>query len=288
MTDFVSFARAHGVEIDHLYESEKIKRCGTTDKPRSKNGAYFWDGRRGWVQNWTEAGTVIWYADPNAKPWSPEEKRAWVNKWKTSLAEQDKVYGVAAQKAVKMLNAAKSEKHVYLHAKGFPDAKGLVLEDRLLIPMRNATTNNVQGLQHIFYNAVERKYEKKMLNGMRAKGAVFRMGAEDALETFLVEGYATGLSLLAALRSIGLKAAVVVCFSANNLAHVAPMIKGRVMVFADNDESGVGQEVAEQTGLAWGMSDTVGFDANDLHQKHGLFAVCKIIMEIRGKLLTSA
>ena len=43
---FIDFARAHGVEInpDRLFASERIRRCGTVDKPRSTNGAYFWDG----------------------------------------------------------------------------------------------------------------------------------------------------------------------------------------------------------------------------------------------------
>ena len=43
---FVDFARAHGIEIDpsKLYPGEKIKRCGTTDKPNGTAGAYFWDG----------------------------------------------------------------------------------------------------------------------------------------------------------------------------------------------------------------------------------------------------
>ena len=44
---FIAFARAHGVEIDasKLDDSGKLRRCGTTDHPRSKNGAYVWDGR---------------------------------------------------------------------------------------------------------------------------------------------------------------------------------------------------------------------------------------------------
>ena len=46
---FIDFARAHGVEIDpnRLYPSDRIKRCGTVERPRSGNGAYFYDGQRG-------------------------------------------------------------------------------------------------------------------------------------------------------------------------------------------------------------------------------------------------
>ena len=59
--NFIDFARAHGVEIDpsKLYASERIKRCGTTDKPKGTNGAYFWDGARGWVFNWASTPVAL-------------------------------------------------------------------------------------------------------------------------------------------------------------------------------------------------------------------------------------
>ena len=72
MSNFIDFARAHGLEIDpgRLYPSDKIRRCGTVEKPRSGNGAYFYDGQRGWVFDWSGAAQTIWYNDPNAKPWT--------------------------------------------------------------------------------------------------------------------------------------------------------------------------------------------------------------------------
>ena len=280
---FITFARAHGVEIDpsRFYESDKIKRCGTVDKPNGNNGAYTWDGERGWVQNWADGGKVQWYDNPNAKPLTQQEKQAFVLKRQSSAKEQEEKYVTASIKATGMLRAAKHGLHNYLFLKGFPEGKGLILEERLLIPMRNAQTNSVQGLQYIWWNTESRKYEKKMLAGMKAKNAVFKMGQEDAQETFLVEGYATGLSLISALRSIGLKASVVVCFSANNLVQVAPMLNGKKIVFADNDLSGIGQKSAEATGLPWCMSDLVGEDANDVHKNRGIFALTKIIMKVR-------
>ena len=59
---FIDFARSHGVEIDpsRLYPSDRIKRCGTVDKPKSTNGAYFYDGQRGWVFNWAGEAKVNW------------------------------------------------------------------------------------------------------------------------------------------------------------------------------------------------------------------------------------
>lgn len=287
---FIDFARAHGVEIDpaRFYSSERIHRCGTVEKPRSNNGAWFWDGQRGWVMDWSGDARTVWFQDPNARPWTDQEKRDWMLKRQTANAQKDNAYELAAQRADVILRSAKMGEHPYLTIKGFPDMKGLVLDDKLLIPMRNVVTNKLQGYQEIWWDAPNMRYEKKMLHGMRARNAVLYMGDRAATEAWLVEGYATGLSLHAALRSVGLKASVVICFSASNLVAVADQIKGKRFIYADNDKSETGAKSAEQTGLPWTMSDTVGYDANDDHKKTGLFSVVKKIMDLRSGVLTKA
>jgi len=279
---FIDFARAHGVEIDYskLYASERIKRTGTVTKPKSGNGAYFWNGERGWVFDWSGEAKVIWYNDPNAKPWTDDEKRAWAAKRKEQQSEQQKSYDRVAQQADVVLRTAKRETHPYLKIKGFMKEEGLVINEKLLVPMRNVVTNKLQGYQSIYWDAEQRKYEKKMLTGMRAKNAVFVIGDRSASEFWLVEGYATGLSVHLALRSCGMNSAVVVCFSATNLIQVAEQLNGRKFVFADNDESGTGQKAAEATGCPWVMADKVGCDANDLHHDEGIFAVVGKIMGV--------
>jgi putative DNA primase/helicase len=287
---FILFARAHGLDIEpsKFFPADRIRRCGTIEKPRSGNGAYFWDGQRGWVMDWSGEARVIWFEDPNAVPWTDEQKREWMDKRKKVNATRDTGYDNASKKAYTVLNAAKHTKHDYLHLKGFPDLEGLVLEGELLVPMRNVVTNNLQGYQRIFWDAETRKWEKKMLLGMQARNAVMFMGDRKAQEAWLCEGYATGLSIHAALRSVGLKASVVVCFSASNMVAVADQIKGQRFIFADNDESKTGEEFANKTGLPWTIADTVGFDANDLHKKNGLFAVMAKIMALRSKNLQMA
>ena len=284
MMDFISFARAHGVEIDpsRLYASERIKRCGTTDKPSGTNGAYFWDGERGWVFNWSAEAKVQWWNDPKAKAWTEAEKAEWRAKRMAADRQKEGDQAQAARRAAEMLRSAKPDVHNYLHLKGFPEEQGFVAADgALLIPMRSFATNDLQGVQVVRWNEEARKYEKKMNPGMKAKGAVFRLGDKFAPEVFLCEGYATGLSIQAALRSVGLRAGVLVCFSAVNLVHIAPMVKARCFVFADNDESGTGEKAAAYTGLPFCMADEVGWDANDLHMKRGLMAVSQKLMEAR-------
>jgi putative DNA primase/helicase len=46
---------------------------------------------------------------------------------------------------------------------------------------------------------------------------------------------------------------------------------GKGYVVADNDASGTGERVAKEIGWEYWMSDMVGEDANDAHQRLGSF-----------------
>lgn len=280
---FVTFARAHGLEIGDLVARDRIQRCGTVDKPRSKNGAFFFDGSRGWVFNWSGEARTQWYDDPNATPWTEEEKRAWAVKRRMAAVEQERKYENAALRAAVLLRSTVPGTHDYLIRKGLPKIDGLVLpEGELLVPMRNLGTNELQGAQIIRWLPDEVKWEKKMVPGMRAKGAVLRLGPKHAAETILCEGYATGLSIELAARQLRLNVSVLVCFSDSNMVHVAGLLtKGKRLVFADNDASGAGERAAQATGLPYCMSEIEGEDANDLHVRAGLMAVCSLLMKAR-------
>lgn len=282
---FTNFARAHGVEIGDLIVSDRIRRCATADKPRSKNGAYFWDGARGWVFNWSGEARTQWYEDPSAKPWTDAEKREWAMKRQQMAAQAERKNENAALHAAMLMRSAIPSRHDYLARKGFPELQGLVLPDgTLMVPMRNFGTNELQGAQLIRWLPEEVKWEKKMVPGMKAKGAVLRLG-KPARETFLCEGYATGLSIELAARSAGLGAAVLVAFSDSNMAYVAPMVKGRAFVFADNDKSEAGEKAARATGLPYCISEIEGEDANDLMVRAGLMAVSQKLMEVRRRVV---
>lgn len=283
---FVQFARAHGVEIGDLIASDRIRRCPTVEKPRSTNGAYFWDGSRGWAFAWDGEAKVQWYEDPSAQPWTESEKRAWAAKRQSMAADQERKYENATLRAAVMLRSTKPDFHDYLARKKLGDVRGLVLpEGELFVPMRNLSSNDLQGAQIIKWIPAEMRWEKKMLPGMRAKGAVLRLGPKTAHELCLCEGYATGLSIELAARQVRLSAAVLVCFSDSNMVHVAGLLKEsrlRRYVFADNDKSEAGERAAKETGLPYCMSDKVGEDANDLHANSGLMAVQALLMRARS------
>lgn len=283
MMRFEDFARAHGLLIDSVYPSDRIQRCATSEHPHKKNGAFSWDGVRGFIWNWADEAKAIWFNDPTQKPLSDAEKKAYIQRKLGDRAEVDKRYKNAAIAAQMMLRDAEIKEHQYLIYKGFDSEHGFVSGIELLIPMRNVLTNELQTLQRIYWIAEERRYEKKMLSGGRAKGAVFVLGSKNAHESILCEGYATGLSIKKAAESIGLKLSVIVCFSDSNMVYVASQIKTKCFVFADNDKSKAGENAAIKTGLSYVMADEVGQDANDLMLSHGLFAVSQKLMEVRAK-----
>lgn len=279
---FSDFAQVHGLLIRDLYPSQRIQRCPTANKPTQKNGAYSWDGERGWVFAWDGDATIHFYGSTD-RPWTEQEKTEWKRRRDAEMAGKVRQQRKAAETAQSMIIQAKVDVHGYLTLKGFPTERGLVRDDVLLVPMRSFETGALQTVQQIAWDESTRKWEKKMLFGGKAKGAIYRIGSKTAPETFLCEGYATGLSIALALRSAGSDGAVLVCFSTGNIEHVAPQVKGSKYIYADNDASKAGEAAAIKTGVPYCMSDTVGNDANDDHQKAGIFSVIRKLMEVRRK-----
>ena len=289
---FLAFADQHGLAIRELRDDGRIHRCPTSDKPRSDNGAYAFDGRRGWIQNWAEQSTVIWFDDPHAPKWNDAERAQWCQRQVDNARERAQRAAKAAQEAVNLLGLAELvmpraaqawrpgrpaveaiDAHPYLVRKGFPAEPGLVLDGDLLVAMNPVGDyGRLIGVQRIKPDG-----DKKFLAGQRAKGAVYRMGSGRAKETWLVEGYVTGLSVRDALRRLYRSADIVVCFSAGNLSHVASIGVG-THIMADNDESKAGEHAAIQTGLPYTMPATVGMDANDVHCAGGIEAVIELVM----------
>lgn len=276
--NFSQFAAIHGLLIRDLHPSERIRRCATEKHPNQKNGAYLFTGDRGWCQDWSTGEPVQWWQGKESKEWTDAEKREWASQQR--IREKARIQGceAAAKKADHMLSECEIGAHMYLKSKQLPDVAGMIAPDgALLIPMRECATNRLLGLQAIAWDDEAQAFSKKFLPGMRAKGAVFRIGS--GLQSILCEGYATGLSIHAAVQRLKFNAAVMCCFSASNIVQVAKTHGNFVM--ADNDKSNTGELAAIQTGLPWLMPDTVGDDWNDVHAKSGLMGLCKAVMELR-------
>ena len=171
----------------------------------------------------------------------------------------------AVREAERLMRAATYLPHPYLESKGFSEECGLVHQGKLIIPMRHYQTNALQSAQ-----LIDADGSKKFLPGGKAGGAVFVLdGGRRARWRVYCEGFATALSIRAAMKALYQTAEVVVCFSAGNMPKVITR-KENAFVVADNDASGTGEHYAKECGLWWWMPSEVGADANDAMQKYGL------------------
>ena len=209
--------------------------------------------------------------EPVPREPTPEEKRRSAERRQREERRRRAVEERQAKKAAHILSLCEYTTHPYLARKGFPDAKGLVHDGDLIIPMRHYRTNAIQS-----YQAIRPDGSKRFLAGGRASWAVFRL--RDRQPYWYVEGYATGLSVKEALGYLYRHDQVVVCFSAGNIPKVS-LSSRRSMVIADNDESGAGERAAQQTGLPYWMPPEPGTDANDFALEHG---IGRLAVELRG------
>ena len=261
---FQDFAAAHGLIVEHV-EYGRWARVKTTDKPSRKNGAYLHRGEVAFVQNHATMGEpATWFpdADSDIRIDSAAIARRCAEAARAMQAGRQK----AANKAGWIIRQCSLEKHAYLDSKGFPDELGNVWQREgeqptLCIPMRVA--GQIVGVQKITTEG-----EKRFLFGQRCDGAEYVI--DNKGRDFFCEGYATGLSLRAALSALKMRYRIHVCFSAHNLAKMAGACSGGIVV-ADNDASGAGKAAALKSGRSWIMSATAGEDANDWHQRIGTF-----------------
>lgn len=288
MNDFVSFMRAHGLRPksrDPIPDG-RWHRVPTDSKPRRANGAYLWDGVRGVVRDWaTMTDYASFRPDGSFERVPMRDYREMRRKAAEEEAERHKKAAAEAARIVKaatLLTPGPAVQwkpwrpgrdavlaHPYLIKKSLPTTACLVYEGQIVVPMR------LDGSHHrdlVNVQKISADGEKRFLTGGRAKGAVHHIGPARAREVWLVEGVATGWSLVQALKGLYRDAAVVVCFSAGNLKY-----RGATHVMADNDASGAGQEAAKATGLPWVMPPEVGMDANDLHARDGLAALQRLV-----------
>ena len=246
------------------------------------------------------------------------------------------------------LRAAPRATHPYLESKGFPELTGFVdcirfrRKERpdappdpgvvewnipdgensrfvLLVPMRTQYGRRLEDVRSL--QMIEADGQKWFLPGASAAGTVHRLGGWSR-DVYVVEGFATGLSVAKALRDVlrDRESQVLVAFSAYGTFRVASDVaptwrKGKVMVIADHDswscsapnevcdyrwtgrwpqvrcpECGrenpvkpAGERYARQTGLPWWMAPDEGADANDYHLDRGLDALAAQMRGLRGQ-----
>ncbi|CAN5210004.1 hypothetical protein BH10PSE6_BH10PSE6_11430 [soil metagenome] len=275
--NFRETAESIGCRLSSIIEDDRIHRCATELHPKKRNGSYRTDGRRGWIKNWETGETVTWHEARPGRHRMPPQPLPSLDRRR---AEEAATAKWAADVARYRIKAATITTHPYLERKGFPKAVGLVHDGLLLVPARIG--NEVVSLQEIAADGTKRN-----LPGGRMSGASFTLGTggSGGLE-ILCEGYATGLSIKAALAGLCLPARVTCCFSASNLATVAET-RRHALVVADHDRPiaqfgglGTSEFYASRTGLPWVMPPDEGTDANDLHRAAGLPALQMLLLDL--------
>ena len=259
---FLDFCRAHGILIDREPPIGVWRRYPTEDHPAKRNGAVKFMGDAAFVQNHaTDTEISVWKAEGDTVI-DRERIRRIAQQADRDIREKQEQ---AAKKAAAILHNCQIGFHPYLEKKGFKEEQGNIWkhEDELLLAIPMRVGHRLVGCQIISEDGT-----KKFLFGQRTSEAAFTF--DNHGPHILCEGYATALSIKAAMKALKRRYTLHVCFSAGNMKKVAATLQGGYVV-ADNDASRTGQNTAEQIGWPYWMPDTVGMDANDVHQRDGLF-----------------
>jgi putative DNA primase/helicase len=259
--EFISFCRAHGILIDIPPPIGVWRRYPTDDHPRKRNGAVKFMGDHGFVQNHaTDTEVSLWQTETPIKV----DRKKIARDMREADAKRMADQADAVKRAAFILSQTVLGKHEYLNSKGFIDAEDMIWghegKKTLVVPMR--VNGSLVGCQ-----LIELDGSKKFLYGQRTSNAELIIDNKGV--HILCEGYATALSIQAALKKMSRRYTIHVCFSVGNMKKVAQGLPDGLLI-ADNDQSGTGERVAKEIGWKYWMSDVVGEDANDTHQRIGV------------------
>lgn len=261
------FARSCGILLDSMPPIGYWKRYPTADHPKKRNGAIKFMGEYALIQNWATDSEVSIWKDENST-FDPAKARKAAADAARKIREGQEA---AAKKAGWILHQTIQAKHPYLQAKGFDEYSNVwSTEDGniLVIPMRIG--NRLMGCQLIKEDGT-----KKFLYGQRTSNAEFVF--DNKGEHILCEGYATALSIRAALMAMKRRYTLHVCFSAGNMEKIAATLPGGFVV-ADNDASQTGENTAKRIGWSYYLPPNQGEDFNDFHKRVGLFKASQALV----------
>lgn len=305
---FAECLRAAGLEVEAVQADGLLHRCGTTDRPRRKDGAYkaFLDAPASiWWKNWRTGDEGTWTARPEKELTTAQRKalheRLAAAKADTK-AEQERRWKAAATLAASIWNRSRTagDDHPYLQRKEVPAIGLRQTEDgRLIVPVLSQS-GRIQSLQFILSEKPVVGTDKFFLKSGKTSGGFFSIPAKNGTKDgplLIAEGYATGASL-----HLATGYAVLIAFNAGNLEAVARTARARypnreILLCADNDCETIkpdgspwnpGREAASSAAQAVGGKlavcpphDGRATDFNDLHRLRSLEAVRAVIASAR-------
>lgn len=287
-----------GLSPGEIVPDGKIRRRGTSDRPRSDNGWFvlFADPLAGAFGDWSTGLSEKWSNGRSIDP------RFWENisgeiarQKKERKAAEERKHEEAAQGAKSILEGLPhaDASNPYLTRKGVKPCPGLKMDgSELVVPVLGRDKKPIS-LQRIAPDGT-----KRFLSGARVAGGFFSIRGKDDAPLYICEGVATGLSVHEAT-----EATVICAFSAGNLKAVAQIARRKypkraIMVVGDNDQH-TEQETGQNPGLkaaneaAKAVKAKVvepGFngDFNDYHQLEGIKATRELLLSVEPKTHFSA
>jgi phage/plasmid primase-like uncharacterized protein len=278
MNDLLNAIRASGINPPTHINQHGITRFATTGKEKSGWVSLFIDGKGACYGDWKSGEQHVWFADGFRSSENDYEREQAIEKAKE---ERDFAYSNAAFNAQELYaKLPHALDHDYLTRKNVKSHAALRIYDgKLVIPVYGVG-GEIQSLQYISTDGTKRFY-----TGGKMQGGYFTIG-EPSDMVIIAEGFATAMTIHEATAQC-----VVVAFNAGNLKPVCDMVrsqyKGRVIICADNDASGVGIEKANKCGVEVIHSPIVGEDFNDMAKRAGISAVADFIIGQKQNLFVS-
>lgn len=220
---------------------------------------------------WRAGIECNWRAD-TGRDYTPAEEMAHAKRMAEAKAKRDAAKKAEQDKSSETVTeiweraGIASPDHPYLRKKGInPNGARIAQDGRLITPLCDSD-GAIKSIQYIDHTG-KKLYHK----GGATKGFYYQIGAiENSDRIYIGEGFATAATIHEATNK-----PCIAAYSASNLIPVTEKIKQlypdiKIIIVADHDKHGVGQESAEKAAQLYGAQVVLppiqGMDANDFAQ----------------------
>lgn len=252
MSSLENALRSIGLNFTSLVMDEELQRCSTIAKPRKDNGWYviYEGGAAACYGNWEQSDcTHTWRGEGVS-----DEVYAKVREKVAKLKEQRELEQLnLAEDARDYFESCAREGYSEYLVRKAVKPHGLRFDGTTLIMPLQDAHGKVWSYQKIYGNG-----DKYFLQGGRIRGCYYIIGAPKD-KVIVCEGFATGATIYEQT-----SIPVVVALNAGNLKTVCDSLPfSDIIIAADNDENGVGEKAAKESGYSYVMPTSIG-DFNDI------------------------
>lgn len=255
---------------DNIILDGEIHRFKSSDKDKDKAGWYvFYDGAlpAGAFGCWREGIECNFRANTGRELSAAEEMAhaRYIREAKLKKeADRERQHNIASSTVKQIWDSAASASpdHPYLQRKGIQAHNARVTGDgRLVVPLFDSS-GTLKSLQYISTDGTKRYHL-----GGETKANFWKIGTTElSNKIYISEGFATAATIYETEH-----AATFIAYSASNIPAIVEIIKQQypdhqIIVVADNDSSGVGQNYADQAAAKYGctvITPPIEGDAND-------------------------